>query len=168
MSTFAEMYCARIGCAPREFNRKVFWRTLHWHAVPLAPLLLHGDHFASDHGLIDACGRATRMQQIYKEIDDHHYHPQNSGWLRRFAHIRVSTRRLRQLAERYLTNRKRPCEPKNVVDDPITTGKSVTDNQREAHPTFRAAAIRSLPPFTQEFPMGRVGFLKPLRPSLQP
>jgi hypothetical protein len=168
MPTFAEIYCAQTGCAPPDFNRRVFWQTLPWHAVPLAPLLLLGDHFASDQGMIDACGRATRLQQINEEIDDYHFQPQNSGWLRRFAHFRISTRRLRQLAERYLAQRKLSRESPVGVNHAITADRPAENSQPEARPIFRATAIRSLPPFTPGFPMGRVGFLKTLRPQIQP
>jgi len=62
MTTFAELYCAKNGCAPRQFRRRVFWRTLHWHAWPLAPLLLLGGYFTADDELISVCGEVTPQQ----------------------------------------------------------------------------------------------------------
>jgi len=103
MATFAEAYCTHTGCPPDKFSQRIFWRTLHWHALPLAPFLLLGDYFESDRSLINACGRASRMHEVFDEARDFPYNPQNSSWLHRHANLRVSTRRLRDLAARYLT-----------------------------------------------------------------
>lgn len=108
MPTFAEAYCNRTGCPPDKCSRRIFWRTLHWHALPFAPLLLLGDYFESDYNLISACGRASRMQEIRDEARDFPYHPQNSSWLHRHANLRVLTRRLRDLADTYLAKEPAP------------------------------------------------------------
>ena len=118
MATFAELYCTRNGCPPQAFRRRIFWRTLRWRAVPFAPLLLLGEYFIADDELIDGCGRATRMQQICEEIQDHPFHPRSRGWLRRHAKVRVSTRRLRRLAESYLAKSNHPA-PTNGDGHPI-------------------------------------------------
>lgn len=102
MKTWEEAYCDRHRCTPAQFRRRVFWFALHRHAVPLAPLLLIGEHFAADHDLIIACGRVKTMRHIWEELEDHRCHPQNIGWLRRQAGLRVSTHRLRRLARDYL------------------------------------------------------------------
>lgn len=102
MPTFAETYCARTGCPPEKFSRSVFWRTLHWHAWPFAPFLLFGNYFESDRSLIAACGRTSRMREVIDEARDFPYHPQNRNWLHRRANLRISTRRLRDLAATYL------------------------------------------------------------------
>ncbi len=114
MATLAELYCVKTGCAPRWFRPRIFWRTLHWHALPFAPLLLLGDYFTADLGLIDTCGRATRRSQIHEAIRDHPFEPRNQGWLRRRVKFRVSLRRLGQLADDYLprqTSAPIPPEP---------------------------------------------------------
>jgi len=102
MPTLAEIYCSQHGCAPGEFRRRVFWRTLHWQSLPFVPLLLLGDYFEPDRRLIDACARATRMRDVYEDIRDHSSTISNAGWFRRCLKVRLSTRRLRQLAARYL------------------------------------------------------------------
>ena len=109
MLTFAELYCARNSCSPHEFQRRVFWRTLHWHAVLLAPLLMISDYFESDQELIEACARATRMKQIHEEIRDKPVHLNRGHWLHRHANLRISTRRLRRLAARYLAKSRSPA-----------------------------------------------------------
>jgi hypothetical protein len=145
MSTFAELYCAHTGCAPKDFRRRVFWRTLHWHAMPLAPVLLLGDYFESDQRLIDACGSATGMQQISEQIQDHRHHPHHGDWLRQQMKLRVSTQRLRRLAERFLANGKLAREPRNVVSRPIAAGKPAPATSSTFTRRFRATTVWSLP-----------------------
>jgi len=97
-ATLAELYCARHHCPPAQFRRRIFWRTLHRHAVPFAPLLLLGDYFKSDRALIDACARTTGMRQVHEETRDQPVHPYHGLWLHRRAKLRISTQRLRRLA----------------------------------------------------------------------
>jgi hypothetical protein len=101
-ATLAELYCKRTGCPPEKFSRRIFWRTLHWHALPLAPFLMVGGYFEADRSLIKACGGASRMREIRDEIREFSYHPQNSNWLHRRAKLRISTQRLGRLAETLL------------------------------------------------------------------
>ncbi len=99
MPTLAEHYCAQHCCTPADFHRKFFWQTLHRHALPLAPLL--GErYFESDRSLIAACARATSLEQVREEIQIHPVHTHHGAWLHRYAKLRISTRRLRQLAMR--------------------------------------------------------------------
>ena len=114
--TFAELYCAQVGCGPQEFRRKIFWRVLHRHAIPVAPLLLPGRYFASDCALIDACGRATRLDQIYEEVREYPFDPQNRRWLRRRAKIRISTQRLVRVAEQCLGRSEIPPVEKRLKE----------------------------------------------------
>ena len=101
-ATWQEVYCARYDRTPAQFRGGVFWRTLHRHALPVAPLLLLTGHFDADRQLIANCARARSMRQIREEIEDHRYHPVNRGWLRRQLALRVSTQRLREMAREYL------------------------------------------------------------------
>lgn len=101
VKTLEAAYCDRHRCTPAQFRRRVFWSTLHRHALPFAPLFLLGGHFAADHDLIAACARAQNMRSIHEELGDHRYHPQNAGWLRQRLALRVSAHRLRQLAREY-------------------------------------------------------------------
>lgn len=102
MRTFAELYCAQHRCAARWFQPLIFWRTLPWHAVPLAPLLLLSDHFDPDRRLIATCAQATRLDQVTEEIRDHPFHPRNGSWLRKHAKVRISRRRLLAIARHCL------------------------------------------------------------------
>jgi hypothetical protein len=99
--TLQELFIARHGCTPRQFRRRVFWRSLHWQALFLAPLLLPARHFSADFELIGACGSARSLDAIREEIQAFRHDPRNAGWLRRRARIRVSARKLLQMARRY-------------------------------------------------------------------
>ena len=165
MSTFTELYCARHGCAPHEFRQRIFWRTLPWQAVPFAPLLLLGNHFKSDHRLIDACGRATHLHQIQEEIHDRPFHRQVGRWLRRHAKLRISTRRLRKLAACYLPKRNSPPGPSPAIDATPAADRPGTNRWLDARLTFPAgydpvaSAIHAGIRFSQEV------FLKPPGPK---
>jgi hypothetical protein len=92
MPTFADLYCRRNNCPPPAFRRRIFWRTLPWHMLPIAPLWLMSGAFKSDRGLIDACARATCMEEIHAELRTQPVH----------APLRVSAPHLRRLAACYL------------------------------------------------------------------
>src|SRR5262245_48935803 len=100
--TLSEAFCDRHGCTAADFRRRFFWRTLHRHALPLAPLLRLGGYFAVDEDLIAGCGSARSMRDLQEEIQAHRHHPLNRGWLRRQLALRISTHRLRRLARSYL------------------------------------------------------------------
>ncbi len=102
MRTFAELYCAQHRCESRWFKPQIFWRTLPWYVVPIAPLLLLSNHFEPDQQLIATCARATRLDQVAEEIRDHPFYPRNDSWLRQRAKIRISRRRLLDIARHCL------------------------------------------------------------------
>src|SRR5579871_3569124 len=102
MKSFEEIFCECHHCTPLRFRRRVFWRTLHRHALPVAPLFLMGDHFLSDFELIAQSGRAQTMRAIRDECEAHRYHPLSHGWLRDRLDIRVSSHLLQDLAKEYL------------------------------------------------------------------
>lgn len=106
VTTFQENYCASRGCAGEEFTSHLFWRCLHRHALPLAPLVavLQPDFFAADRELIMLAGRARTMQELNEEIRDFMHDTRNNRWWRMRAQVRVSTQRLRRVARHYLAD----------------------------------------------------------------
>lgn len=101
---FEELYCAKHSCDRVAFRRAMFWKCLYPHAIPLAVLLRgpRGNFFASDIELIAGVGAVRTLTALREEIADFHYVPENSRWLRRYARIRISTTRVRQVASAYL------------------------------------------------------------------
>ncbi|MEN9663573.1 MAG: hypothetical protein RL324_2522 [Verrucomicrobiota bacterium] len=94
--TIGEVYAA----ARKRAERRLFWKGLYPHAVPLAPFLmiLRPGHFNADRELIHGLANATSPQQFREEISDYLLNPVNSGWLRGQFRLRVSTRRVERFA----------------------------------------------------------------------
>jgi len=59
-------------------------------------------HFTADRELLSGVRRAVNMGQVKEEIRDYLMDPDNRGWLRKVANIRISSQRLKRLAKRYL------------------------------------------------------------------
>ena len=106
----AERYSARHRCAPGEVQREIFWQTLHRHALPLVPLL-GARYFESDRSLIDACARATSLEQVRDEILIHPLHTHHGRWLHRHARLRISRQRLLELARNCLAEPAGQAQP---------------------------------------------------------
>jgi hypothetical protein len=102
--TLETLFCRTHGCTQTEFERKIFWDCLHRHAVPVAPFILavNRKFFLADRELIASAGAATSMSDVLRHAEEFLWHPNNKGWLRRQANIRVSGRRLIKLAMGYL------------------------------------------------------------------
>ncbi len=104
MKTFEEHYCEATGCSAEEFPRRIFWSCLHRHALPVAPviLLVNSEYFAADRELIAEVRKAQKMNQVWEEVRQYFVSPKHEGMLRRKANIRLSARRLINLARSHL------------------------------------------------------------------
>src|ERR1700690_4679924 len=113
MKTFEEKYCEANHCSPDEFQRKIFWKCLHRHALPFVPFLLlfNPQYFAADFELIREVRRAVKMNQVWEEVREYFLSPKHYGWFRRKANIRLSARRLISLAREYLPMTGSPPKP---------------------------------------------------------
>jgi hypothetical protein len=82
----------------------------------LAALFLggfHGRYFAADRIFIAGVTRAEHLGQVRSEIRDYFLDAQNRGWVRHGLRIRVSARRLTNIAIDYL-----PSAPLGTVTIP--------------------------------------------------
>lgn len=104
LKTFEEKFCAAERCSAEEFPRRVFWKCLHRHAVPLAAVLIviRPNYFAIDRELIGEIRSAQRMHDVWEEIQEYFVSPRYQGWLRKRANVRISAKRLIALARRHL------------------------------------------------------------------
>src|ERR1700679_843851 len=104
MKTFEERYCEATGCAAEDFSRKIFWTCLHRHAVPVAPVILfiNYEFLSLDRELIAEVRKAEKMNQVWEEVRQYFVSPKHEGLLRRKANIRLSARRLINLARNHL------------------------------------------------------------------
>ena len=113
MRTFEEIYCERHNCSPKEFSRRLFWKCLHRRAVPIAPviLLVNWDYFFPDRDLISQVRRSEKLNQVWEELREYFIHPNHQGFLRRRLNIRLSGRRLINIAKQYLPASGSPPPP---------------------------------------------------------
>ncbi len=102
--TLEEKFCAAHGCSAADFPRRVFWKCLHRHALPVAPviLVLKPNHFSADRELVAEIGRAVKMNQVWEAVREFFLNPKHEGWLRKRANVRISARRLINLAREHL------------------------------------------------------------------
>lgn len=113
MRTLEQSYCEANKCAAEDFSKKIFWKCLHRHAVPIAPflLLLRPRYFEADWELISEIRRAERMNHVWEEVREYFVSPKHVGWLRRKANVRLSARRVINLAREYLPATGSPPAP---------------------------------------------------------
>lgn len=101
MKSFQTVFCEERGCATADFTRKVFWRCLPRRAR-LCAACLGGSgarFFLPERVLLARVGATTSLRQLEEELDEFLHHPDNRGFLRMTLRIRISTTRLRRLAQ---------------------------------------------------------------------
>jgi len=130
VKTFEERFCEAHQCTSEEFVRRVFWKCLHRHALPIAPVLLavYPRYFDADRELILGVRRAVKMGQVWEEVREFFINPRHTGWLRRKVNIRVSARRLIDLAREYLPTSGGPPRPPLEDMPPSTTTYSLLES----------------------------------------
>ena len=114
MRTLEERFCEDNKCTLEQFSRKMFWRCLHRHALPLAPviLVLRPRYFDADWELLREIRRAVTMNHVWEEVREYFVNPRHVGWFRRRANIRLSARRVINVAREYLPNAGSPPAPR--------------------------------------------------------
>jgi hypothetical protein len=112
MPSTGAIFCAEHACTEEQFERRFFWRSLYWHAMPIA-LLLGGRssrHFRADRQLIASVARAAHHSQLHDDIAYYFLDASNQRWSRLVARIRISTTRLRKLLLTEAERREHPGE----------------------------------------------------------
>ncbi len=104
MKTLADAYAEQHGCAIEDFRWAAFWAALHRHAFLVVPFLCWTDFFDVDLELVSTCGRARSMREVQEALVDYSHHPRNSSWFRRVLRMRVSSRRMKVLARKYMAS----------------------------------------------------------------
>ena len=101
---FLHNYCRAQHCAPADYQRRVLNACLYPAARVLAPFinLIAKDFFAPDRALVDAVAHCTTMAAIREEMHHYFINPENAGFLRSKAKLRLSTKRLQHLAAHHL------------------------------------------------------------------
>ena len=99
--SFQDLFCERFRCPPSDFERRVFAKTLYWHAKPLALLLkvFFPNFFTEDLKFLRHLGQS--MDLTDSRVDVQNYHDANRGHpglLRTELRIRVSGGKAYRLA----------------------------------------------------------------------
>jgi len=104
LSTFEDKFCQAHRCKAEDFERRLFWRCLHRHALVVAPLFLlfNREYFSLDRELIREVRKAEKMNEVWEEIREYFVSPKYQGWMRKRANVRISARRLINLAREHL------------------------------------------------------------------
>ncbi|MFO1501441.1 MAG: hypothetical protein U1G07_24140 [Verrucomicrobiota bacterium] len=99
--SFREAVCAQLGCTLEAFETRVFWLCLHRRSFPLSGLIywLHRRFFESDFQTLRQLGVARSFEEFGAEVDSFRsYNRRHGGFLRKTLRVRVSGRRLMDLA----------------------------------------------------------------------
>lgn len=101
--TFREAFCSRFKIDRNESERRLLYRALHRRSLMLAPLLARLDkrYFDLELRALRYLGDATSSEEFRSEIDAYRSEErQRSGILRRILALRLSGRRLLNLASK--------------------------------------------------------------------
>lgn len=104
METLKEAFCRRFSCPPDDFVRRALIASLYPQARLLT--LFHGDRserFGLDRSVVAYCGRLRAVGDVEQEVQEYANMPENRRFGRRVLRLRLSGRRLRQLAQTCLT-----------------------------------------------------------------
>ena len=101
--SFREAFCERFQCEESAFERKVFWRTLHWPGLPIAIFLFifRRDYFSADFELIREIAPMRYPYLFMAQMN--HFHARSirsHDWLRRKGIVRISGQRMIKLKNR--------------------------------------------------------------------
>jgi hypothetical protein len=102
---FKTAFCARFECSQDNFEQRVFWKTMHPEARPVALLirLLRPKFFQSDLDCIRNLAGADTKQEVRSLLNALQYDPAfKCGFFRGFLRVRISGRRLTRLAAKVL------------------------------------------------------------------
>jgi hypothetical protein len=100
-TSFGSAFCERFACPPEKYERELFWRTLHRHALALAMplLLLRPSFFNIDFAVFSELRGCHNWKQFYVALSDFSYRNRMSGSaLRVVFRVRVSGGRLLKVA----------------------------------------------------------------------
>jgi hypothetical protein len=106
-NNFKRLFCERFACSEQEYERKVFWKCVYRHALPLALVLRMADStiFREDFDLMREVGHATCRKDVIGELNRFYgRNVRDRSWLRKLLLIRVSGKRLLKLQRRIFAN----------------------------------------------------------------
>jgi len=97
---FRHLYAEYAHCAPEEFEKRVFWRTMYLHAIPIAWLirLIYPPYFRLDLETIDRVAQTYDAREYAHDLDRFRFlSSQAHSLMRSMLLIRISGRKLVRL-----------------------------------------------------------------------
>lgn len=100
LSNFREAVCQKFGCSVESYADTVLSHCLYSHARIPAILLktLDPEYFRTDYKLIDELGHCTTARQAKSRVNHYRFYGSADTFLARRLRIRVSGRRILELA----------------------------------------------------------------------
>lgn len=122
-ANFREAFCARYGCKPSHYARKVFWKCLHRHA--LLPVLFTGgiepERFQRDLEVLHQLGDASSARELEQILNDFNsVNRLERGFFRRVLRLRVSGERIAGLYRELAPRIHQPPAVETAVPRPST------------------------------------------------
>lgn len=144
-ATFAARYCVHQGIEFEQFNAEVLRETLYPLAKQLRTFLgLSSAYFAPDREFVDAVGRVSTIKELDAVVADFTDSRSNDGFVRGVLRLRVSARRLRRLARKYMFAR-RGSDPVEETEAPELTLLTDLQGTRKPFPSPAAASLTGGP-----------------------
>lgn len=115
---FRHLYSEFFGCAPSEFEERMFAKTLFRHALPFMPLFNDKRvFFREDFEMLREVASAKNTQEVISELNRFYgRNKRDRGFLRTSFFIRISGKRVLRLY-RFLTAAR--SEHSSAVGDPV-------------------------------------------------
>jgi hypothetical protein len=104
-NTFRSAFCAHTGCADASFERRLFWRSLYRHALPVAFLvrLFNPSFFRDDDEFIRWVGGDSSLSEVAEDVARFQYgNWVRRHWLRTGLRLQLDPERITALARRHL------------------------------------------------------------------
>ena len=101
-AAFRERFCERFKCDPEDFERRMLFACLYWHAGLLGRLFYYVDrrYFFADLLLVRQLGVTEDLDEFVSEVRAYRSEGPPHGLLQRFLRLRMSGRRAIELATR--------------------------------------------------------------------
>ena len=101
-ASFCDLFCRATQCSPEDFDNRVFWLCIYPHAVLPARLIgrVNRDYFKQDLELIERIKHLSKSKEVELELERFRYSRGSQGFLRGVLKMRISGRRLMDLAGR--------------------------------------------------------------------
>jgi len=104
---FKTAFCARFASRQEQFEKQVFWNAIHPEIKPVAFLIrcFRPNFFQSDLECIRSVAKAESKEEVRAIVNSLQFDPTfKQGFFRGFLRVRISGRRLTELAGKVLKN----------------------------------------------------------------